>query len=408
MKKVLFIGLVWPEPASSAAGVRMMQLLNLFQEKNWKITFASAAQNLEFSENLDKQGVYCQSILLNDSSFDEFVIKLNPQIVIFDRFISEEQFGWRVAKYCPNALRILDTEDLHCLRQARHEAIKKEKKFVLSDLFSDTAKRELASIYRCDLSLFVSSFEVNLVQQHFGISTELIHYLPIFSALKTSHILSFQQRKDFVFIGNFLHEPNWDAVLHLYQDIWPLIHAKLPEANMRVYGAYCLQKNYQLHNPKKHFYIMGRADNAFRVIEEAKVMLAPLRFGAGIKGKLLEAMQCGTPSITTAIGAEAMHESLPWNGSIEEDSQSFANAAIRYYQNESQWKEAQRNGFAIIKNRYQKETYATTFFEKIDHLLTHLEKHRAQNFIGAMLQYHTALSTQYKSKWIEAKNKTTL
>ena len=72
---------------------------------------------------------------------------------MFDRFMVEEQFGWRVAEQCPNALRILDTEDLHCLRKGREKAIKDQALFDKSYLFNDISKREIASIYRCDLSL---------------------------------------------------------------------------------------------------------------------------------------------------------------------------------------------------------------------------------------------------------------
>ena len=87
------------------------------------------------------------------------ITELQPDIVVFDRFMVEEQFGWRVAECCPNALRILDTIDLHCLRLARQVAVKEQREFSVDDLFSDTAKREIASILRCDVSLMVSEFE---------------------------------------------------------------------------------------------------------------------------------------------------------------------------------------------------------------------------------------------------------
>ena len=92
------------------------------------------------------------------------VKELNPEIVLFDRFMVEEQFGWRVTECCPDALKILDTEDLHCLRQARQVAVKENREFTLNDLYSDVAKREIASILRCDLTLMVSEFEINLLQ----------------------------------------------------------------------------------------------------------------------------------------------------------------------------------------------------------------------------------------------------
>lgn len=403
-KTLLIIGLVWPEPGSSAAGGRMMQLIHFFKEKNFKIVFASPAQDSEFAFDLETIGIIRERILLNDESFDTFIEKLSPKIVLFDRFVIEEQFGWRVSKSCPDSLKILDTEDLHCLRLARENAFKEKRQFNNLDLFSDTAKREIASILRCDISLIVSEFEMNLLDAEFKINNSLLFYLPLF-VNSISNLPLYSERNDFIFIGNFLHEPNWNAVKYLDETIWPLIKKQLPEASLKIYGAYPSQKVLQLNNPKANFHIMGRTEDALEAIKESKVMLAPLRFGAGIKGKLLEAMQCGTPSVTTSIGAEGMHESLLWNGFISDDPQEFADKAVQLCQEESLWIQAQNNGFEILKNKFSEDQFLPEFETTIDRLLVNLKQHRNHNFIGQILQYHTLRSTEYMSRWIEAKNK---
>lgn len=402
-KRLLIIGFVWPEPKSSAAGSRMMQLIDLFQKQGYGITFASTAQNFQFSEDLNHNRVVTKAIELNSSSFDDFVKELNPTVVVFDRFMVEEQFGWRVSESSPNALKILDTEDLHCLRQARQMALKEEREFVVDDLFSDVAKREIASILRCDLALMVSEYEMEVLQNQFSISASLLYYLPLF-AEAIQDVRTFEERQDFVFIGNFLHEPNWDAVRFLHKEIWPVIHSKLPLAKMLVYGAYSTQKVLELNQPKMNFYIKGRADEALGVIQKARVLVASLRFGAGIKGKLLEAMQCGTPTVTTTIGAESMKGELDWNGFIADNATEFAEKAIELYSNTLLWEECQKNGFEILEKRYQRSDFEVGFFERISFLLQNLKVHRDQNFIGAILQHHTLSSTKYMSKWIEEKN----
>lgn len=403
-KTLLIIGFVWPEPKSSAAGSRMMQLIELFLTNGYAITFASTAQNLEFSEDISALGVVTKTIELNASSFDDFVKELNPKIVLFDRFMIEEQFGWRVSESCPNALKILNTEDLHCLRQARQLAIKENREFTWEDLYSDVAKREIASILRCDLSLMVSEFEMELLQKQFKISKNLLFHLPIF-AERLNEIPTFIERNDFVFIGNFLHEPNWDCVKYLSETIWPLLHKKLPEAKMLIYGAYPSQKVLELHKPKQNFYIKGRADAAFEVIKKAKVVLAPIRFGAGIKGKLLEAMQCGTPSITSSIGAEAMAGELNWNGFVNDKPSEFVEATVKVYNDEKLWQQCQENGFEILNKRYKKSLFEKDFIAEIDSVLVNLKRHREANFFGAILQHHLLSSTKYMSKWIEEKNR---
>ena len=403
-KRLLIIGFVLPEPKSSAAGNRMMQLIDLFQSNGYQITFASTAQNLEFSEDLSALEIQNVAIELNSESFDVFVKQLNPDIVLFDRFMVEEQFGWRVSENCPNALKVLDTEDLHCLRQARQLAVKENREFTSEDLFSDSAKREIASIFRCDLSLMVSEFEMELLQNQFKVAKDLLYYLPIF-AEKLNAIPDYENRNDFIFIGNFLHEPNWDCVKYLSETIWPVLHKKLPEAKLLIYGAYPSQKVLQLHKPKEHFYIMGRADDAFEVVKNAKVVLAPIRFGAGIKGKLLEAMQCGTPSVTSSIGAEAMAGNLDWNGFVKDNPNEFTEAVVQLYEEEKLWLECQKNGFEILDKRYEKELYEKNFIAEIGSLSDNLKEHRNNNFIGSILQHHLLSSTKYMSKWIEEKNK---
>ena len=410
VRKLLIIGFVWPEPNSSAAGGRMIQLISFFKEQGYQITFSSPALDSDFMADLNEYGVDKKSIVLNCATFDIFIKELNPNIVLFDRFMMEEQFGWRVSENCPDALRILDTEDLHCLRLARQKAFKEKRNFKVLDLLvEDVAKREIASILRCDLSLMISEFEMELLETVFKVDSALLYYLPfLLGPIDESSIQklpSFEERENFVFIGNFLHEPNWNAVQFLKESIWPLIRKQLPESNLLIYGAYPSQKVLQLHKPAEGFIVKGRAANAEEVMKSGKVVLAPLRFGAGVKGKLIEAMRCGTPSITTSIGAESMHGDLPWNGFIVDEATDFADAAVRLYQDKILWLKAQKKGVAIINQRYSKDLFESDFIKRIEFLLFNLEEHRLNNFMGELLQHHTLKSTKYMAKWIEAKNK---
>ncbi|MBP2283247.1 hypothetical protein H4V97_001565 [Flavobacterium sp. CG_23.5] len=410
VQQLLIIGFVWPEPNSSAAGGRMMQLISLFTEQGFRITFASPAMDSDFMVNLKEYGVDKKSITLNCSSFDVFVKELNPDIVLFDRFMMEEQFGWRVAENSPDAIRLLDTEDLHCLRLARQKAFKENRMFQTTDLFvEEVAKREIASILRCDLSLMISEFEIEMLTSVFKIDENLLYYLPFLlepiNVTAFEEMPSFEERNGFVFIGNFLHEPNWNAVQYLKETIWPLVRKQLPIAVLNIYGAYPSQKVLQLNNPKEGFLIKGRAENANEVFQKARVVLAPLRFGAGIKGKLLEAMQYGTPSVTTTIGAESMQDNLPWNGFVEDNPQLFADKAVVLYQDKNTWLQAQKNGMDIINTHYLRILFADDFKEYIRSLQSNLPQHRLNNFMGELLQHHTLKSTKYMAKWIEEKNK---
>ena len=409
VKKLLIIGFVWPEPRSSAAGSRMMQLIQFFQTQNFQITFSSPCAKSDHAFDLRALGIDQISIELNNISFDIFVKELNPDMVLFDRFMMEEQFGWRVAEHCPNALRIIDTEDLHCLRKGRQQAFKDDKAFNKSYLFNAIAKREIASIYRSDLSLIISEAEMKILKSEFKVDATLLYYLPFMLDEVSEGIIErlpgFQVRQHFITIGNFLHEPNYNAVLYLKETIWPLIKKQLPKAELHIYGAYASQKVNQLHNEKEQFLIKGFAEHVNDVMQQAKVCLAPIRFGAGLKGKLIDAMQNGTPCVTTTVGAEGMFGDLEPNGFIEDIPEIFANKAVQLYGDTPVWTAKQQNGFKVFNERFNKEAHQQNLFSRIEEIIKELNSHRLNNFTGQMLQHHGLQSTKFMSKWIEEKNK---
>ncbi|MDO3694312.1 glycosyltransferase [Wenyingzhuangia sp. chi5] len=405
MQSLLIIGYVWPEPTATAAGSRMLQIIEQFQLAEYVVTFASPAQKPTTAFNLNCIDVVEETILLNDVSFDEFLKDLNPTVVLFDRFMIEEQFGWRVAKICPDALRLLDSEDLHFLRKARQEAVKKGLDLPKGMILSEDAKREIASIYRCDATLTISEFEMIYLKEVYQIPETILWYLPFLVEVENHLTPSFNKRQDFLFIGNFIHAPNWDAVLQLKQVVWPKIKKKLPKAHLHIYGGYPSDKVFQLHNAKDGFLVHGRAEEVAKVMKETRVCLAPMRFGAGLKGKLIDAMQNNTPFITTEIGSEGMFGDFDLKNCIANTEEDFINKAIQLYTDENLWNVESNKGKQILKTRFEKSIFQKAFTEKLQDLILNLNTYRAQNFIGSMLQHHTLKSSMYLSKWIAEKNK---
>lgn len=409
-KTIVIIGFVWPEPGSSAAGRRMMQLITFFKEQNWEITFASAARKNSYTSNLSQLGIQSVSIKVNNEGFDQFIGEQKPDVVLFDRFMTEEQFGWRVHVNCPEAVKILDTEDLHLLRYAREKNFRDKEDRIEKHLFSDVAKREIASIYRCDLSLMISESEMQLLQQYYKINSDLLLYLPYMIVTPTENDVAswpgFSDRKGFMTIGNFRHKPNLDSIKYLRNDIWPLIRKSLPDVSMNIYGAYPTQQVKEWHNSDTGFLIHGRVEDADSVMRQARLCLAPLRFGAGLKGKLIEAMLNGTPSITTSMGAEGIHSLLKWPGFIADDPVEFANAAVECYSNEKAWNLAQRQGRTVIEERFSKSKFSQVLQKRLINIENELILHRQHNFTGAMLMHHSMASTRFMSRWIEEKNST--
>ena len=386
----------------------MIQLLNCFKDLGYQLIFACAATRTNYSSDLSKLGIVEVDISLNDSRFDTYLKELNPNLVLFDRFMTEEQYGWRVAENLPSCLRILNTEDLHSLRSTREQCFKNHKSFSQSDwLAADITKRELASIYRSDLSLIISRFELDLLSNCAGIPEDLLMYLPfLYSHVQvtdTDILPAYEDRHDFVFIGNGKHRPNIDAIKWLHSEIWPLIHSELSDSKLHIYGAYLPESIMALNQPEKGFNVHGWTENSKAALQSARVNLLPLRFGAGLKGKLLEAMICETPSVATEIGLEGIPEQYELKTVCSDNVSEFVGAAISLYMNPSKWQEERNSYGDLLLSEFDRERYFSLLRDRLIQLTTMIGEHRSKNITGNLLLHHTMASTKYLSKWIEAK-----
>ncbi len=405
MTTTLIIGATIPEPTTTAAGTRMMQLIGLFQEAGYNVIFATTAEPTPRSFPLAEIGVQLQEIVLNDESFDVYIHSLNPKLVVFDRFFTEEQFGWRVTEQCPGAIQILDTQDLHFLRTARENLKPDDGRLEELDLVSDTALRELSGIFRCDLTLIISRAEMQLLIKKFGVQPDLLVYLPFIFESPTAKNPGYEARKDFITIGNFHHKPNKDAVFWLKEEIWPLIRQKLPQAVLNVYGDYAPPEVKAMHSTKEGFLIKGWTPDVDEVMKSSRVNLAPLRFGAGLKGKIFDAMRTGTPSVSTSVGAEGITSEEEFPGFIANSANEFARRAIELYTAEESWEFAGERCSRVLSTRFNRDTFVEEFKIRLADLQNDLPGHRNRNIIGRILRYNSMKATKYLSKWIAEKNK---
>ena len=398
MMNCLIIGKVWPEPTSTAAGQRTYDVITSLQLGCWQVHFASAAQRGEYALDLEAIGVTTHEITVNDAAFDPWVEALAPQVVIFDRFMTEEQFGWRVAQYCPEAVRVLDTSDLHCLRLARERVIKSGEAL---ELKNEIALREIAAIYRSDLTLIISEFEMEILCDEFGINESLLAYWPFSLELSDERVL-FENRKNFILMGSLLHLPNLDAARWCKAEIWPLIRQQLPEAELHCYGSYGERYAAELHAPKSGFYFKGRAEDALATMSLYRVNLAPLRYGAGLKGKVFDGFQTSTPTVMTPIAAEGISTNFGWSHAAAED---FANAALQLYREPEAWRIRQCEERSLCQDRFDSADWLPRLAAIIQCVIGEKVQRREQNFIGKMLRHHQHRSTEFMSRWIEHKNK---
>lgn len=241
-KRVLLVTPMFPEYKSSAAGVRTWDLATILHEDGHEVTVMSAATKPSpYQQQLEKEGILTTCCAPNDNEqLENILTHYRPHIVIFDRFYTEEMFSWKVKQVLPNAMLVLDTQDLHFLRHTREVEAKRRQNTgkVCYDVpfKASCAKtlRELASIHRCDRVLLVSEYERDLLRVKFGVASSKLQIVSFFYRVPRSDQLdkeqdgtpssfssygdkSFSKRQHFVTIGNFHHKPNVDSVLWLKQ-----------------------------------------------------------------------------------------------------------------------------------------------------------------------------------------------
>lgn len=394
--KVLFIGQVWPEPRSSAAGMRILQLIRAFQYREFEVHFATAADPTPRSSNLEEAGITTHKIVLNSSTFQEFITLLAPQIVVYDRYYTEEQFSWRVKEVSRQIVHVLDTEDLHFLRASRDGAMNEKQ-------ISDIRNRELASIYRSDLTLIISSFEMEVLVNSLTIPSSLLSYLPFWLENRPPKVNRFENTKDFYFIGNLSHKPNTDAVLALAK-LWPEIKSQLRDAELFIYGNYVPQKLVKFHAPQHGFHLAGSFDQPLEQLCEHRLLLAPISFGAGLKGKIFEAMQFGIPFLTTTCGLEGFE--ISEKSAVLADLQTdFVEKAIALYSDAELWSKISSDLQFDFEKQFVTTEYVDAFFNQLQVIVDDPDLHRRRNPVGEILQQQAFSASKYLSKYIELKNK---
>jgi hypothetical protein len=156
-----------------------------------------------------------------------------------------------------------------------------------------------------------------------------------------------------------------------------------------------------MNHPQMGFYIKGHAASVDQVLQKHKVLLAPLRYGAGLKGKLFDAMKNGIPSVMTPIAAEGMFSNQHLPGMITDKFTDFSNAAVSLYADAENWNQYQKNGFIQLQDGYEESAFAKALFH---HINLHLHKTGiTSSFQEQMLKHHADAHFKFMSYWINAK-----
>lgn len=423
--------------------------------------------------------------LNRSDAFDEFchgqfsttTTNGRPDLVLFDRFFMEESHSFRFHQRFPEAALVLDLQDLHSLRWGRQEVVRqwdhhrqrgggvddplaclpavlgyrptldevepcKNNKGGITKHHHDQLLRELASIHRSDLTLVCSPFELDLLQNEYQIPSEKLCLASFFvdpvdqpvtvapTAKSTKWSSAEQEEIPFVFCGGFRHAPNVDAVDLLLHHVWPRIRSQLPSATLHIHGAFCPPTlKAQHHQPDQtgvhmHGYTAVLSDvfgENKQCGERPAILLAPLRFGAGIKGKIIDAWTFGLPVVTTPIGSEGMTSAalnddnddkmVCFGGRIASTVDDFVHEALDLATNWDSYRQAQVQGYKALESQFRTDRHWNHVRERllevlpttVENISPQLQSRRRRDFTQAMLWHQSARSTEFFSKWIECK-----
>ncbi|KAL0491206.1 hypothetical protein AKO1_002406 [Acrasis kona] len=449
--KFMYFSPVWAQPNGSAAGVRSYEILRMVKKliagSQFKKLSITKGLNLnqkleeeigEQAEIITRQIVYVsgqdtESVHANNLRTDlgfkidilrlepnkdldiysEFLKDYQPDVAIFDTFTSEEKYSWQLFTHAPDCIRVLDTQDLRFLRKHREELNSKGAPMsqittsLPTILNSEILSRELASMHRCDMNFVVSPHEHQILTQNYKFPSEKLAMAPFYYSntelLSPEVVPPYEERKDFVFIGSFLHTPNEDAVRYLKYNIWPLIRSKLPEATLHIYGSHPKQHHINLTNKNEKFIVHGHLRDIDEIMNN-RVNLAPLRFGAGIKGKIADGWYLGTPCVTTPIGSEGMTiQSGEWGGMITKSDnfdEEFADAAVKLYSDKDIWYQKQNEGFKVIQELFDGPKNRKIFLDKLRHTYDKIGELRTNDVVGNIMWQSGMRTTEYMSKMI--------
>ncbi len=358
-KRILICDACTPTPDQDSGSVRMVNLMQALIEMNWKVVFLSENRMFDgkYTESIQQLGVEA----LYHPFVGDPVSYLREQgrhfhVILLSRHYVAAPLLPVVREYAPQAKIIFDTVDLHYLREQRAAEIEQR-----SDLLKAAAKtknQELRLMRSCDVTLVVSPVEAQILARE--VPTARIEVLSNVHAVAGPG-KNFDARRDLFFIGGFQHTPNVDAVIWFVNEIWPLIETQLPDIKFHIVGSKAPPEISALASPR--ILMHGYMEKIDWLLDECRLSVAPLRFGAGVKGKVNMSMAHGQPVVATPIAIEGMHAQHGEDVLIAETEQAFADAVVRLYQDAELWQKLSRNGlnnvelhfsFAAAKNALSK------------------------------------------------------
>lgn len=348
--RALLIDATTPMPDHDSGSVRYAAMLELMVEAGWQVSFMPQNLNWEgpYSEALQRRGVevlWAPAVRSPEAWLQEHGGDLD--LVLVSRHYVLEPWLKTIRQHCPKARLIFDTVDLHFLREQRQAELSGSE--AMAAAAERTRRSELQLMRDSDVTLVVSPVEQAL----------LADWVPEAEVRVLSNIHSvhgrqrdWQERRDLMFVGGFQHPPNVDAAEWLIDEIFPRIRAELPDVRLHLIGSRMPEA---LRSKASDGVLMhGFVEDLRPYLNGCRLSLAPLRYGAGVKGKVNQAMAWGLPVVATSCAAEGMFLVDEQDVLCAEDAEGFARQVVRAYSDEALWLRLSEGGLANVERHFSR------------------------------------------------------
>ncbi|MBX3689717.1 glycosyltransferase [Dokdonella sp.] len=346
--RVLIVDATTPMPDHDSGSLRMVNLMRVLGDLGCRVSFLS-----ENRLHVDRYTPALQALGV-EALYAPFVqdpVKFLRErgaefdLVILSRHYVAAPLAGLVRLYAPKARLVFDTVDLHYLREQRAAELSGDA--ALARTAAATRTQELKLIRDSDITLVVSPVEQELLARDApGARVEVLSNVHEVHGCKQG----FGARKDLVFVGGFQHPPNVDAVEWFAREVFDTIRTQLPEVRFHVIGSRVPASIRALADDR--VIVHGFVEDIMPFMDGCRISVAPLRYGAGVKGKVNMAMSCGLPVVATPIAVEGMHVRIGEDVLVAESASAFAGEILRLYHDAALWDTLSRNGLANVEHHF--------------------------------------------------------
>lgn len=363
--KILMVDAFVPKPDQDSGSADAFWYMRIFQAFGYQVSFIAAFEEApieSYADALRRWGVRVQ-YAVNLESLGQLVIEeaKDAQVVMVQRVVVARHVIVPLRSGVPHAKVVFGTVDLHYLREER-AAIHEQSAEALDHALS-LRHEEIRAVNLSDATIVVSRLECEILERI--LPNANVHRVPI-PRLPTRSTKTFAERSGVVFVGGFAHRPNIDAVTFLVREIWPIVLQRLPGAVLRVVGSNVTPEVQALESSSTGVKIVGFVENLNEVLDTARLSVAPLRFGAGIKGKVVSSLLHGLPCVLSKVASEGMGLIDGLQVLEGETAEEIASAIVRLHEDPQLWARIADAGFEAAASEYSVESVAAKLSGLLD------------------------------------------